>query len=98
MRARRNFTYTVEKVIEPSELFNFIQEELNLSDSEMYQTFNMGMDYALFLDKKDVEKTLEIIRKEGFFGIDAGYIEEGEKQVIIKPKNIIFKGKTFKIR
>lgn len=98
MRARGNFTYVIEKIFEPQEIFNFIQKHANISDSEMYQTYNMGQDYSLFLPKKEVEKALQIIKKNGFQGLDAGYIEKGERQVIIEPKNITFKGETLDLR
>ena len=98
MRARQNFTYVIEKIIKPQEIFNFIQEKANLSDYEMYQTFNMGMDYALFMDRTGVRKAQEIIRKNGFTSIDAGFVKKGEREVIIKPKNIIYKGDTLNLR
>jgi phosphoribosylformylglycinamidine cyclo-ligase len=98
MRARQNFTYVVEQIFEPQELFNFMQKHANLSDSEMYQTFNMGMDYALFLPKKDIKKAQKIISQHGFQSINAGYIEKGEKKVIIKPKNLIYKSESLDLR
>lgn len=98
MRARHNFTYVIEKIIKPQEIFNFIQEKANLSDYEMYKTFNMGMDYALFVDESSVKKAQEIIKKNGFKSINAGFIKKGEREVIIKPKNIIYKGRTLKLR
>jgi len=98
MRSKRNFAYIIEKIIDSPELFKFVQENLRLSDYEMYQTFNMGMDYALFVDSKDVEEALRIIKKEGFSGIDAGYIKKGKRQVIIKPKNLVFSGDTLDVR
>ncbi len=98
MRARQNFTYIIEKILEPQEIFNFIQKCANLSDEEMYGTYNMGMDYAIFLPEKDVIKTQKIINKNKFQIINAGYIKKGERQVIIRPKNIVFKGKTLDLR
>lgn len=98
MRARQNYTYVIEKIFEPQEIFLFIQKHANLSDYEMYQTFNMGMDYALFIPEKHLEKTQSIIRKNKFQSIDAGYVKKGERQVIIKPKNIVFKAETFNLR
>lgn len=98
MRSKRNFTYIVEKLFEPQEVFKFIQEHANIDDVEMYQTYNMGQDYAIFLPKKDVKKALQIIQKNGFEGLDAGYIKKGERQVIIKPKNIKFSGETLDLR
>ncbi|CAN5166785.1 phosphoribosylformylglycinamidine cyclo-ligase [soil metagenome] len=98
MRARGNFTYVIEKIGEPHEVFNFIQKHAGLDDFEMYQTYNMGMDYALFVPEKDVKNTLRIIKKNKFVGIDAGYVAEGDKQVIIKSKNLIYGGNTLDLR
>lgn len=98
MRAQREFTYVVEKLFEPQEVFKFIQENAGIDDYEMYQTYNMGQDYAIFLPAEDVAKAREIVKQNGFESLDAGYIEEGERRVIIKPKNITFKGETLNLR
>ncbi len=98
MRARQKIVYVLEKIFKPQEIFRFIQTHANLGDSEMYGTYNMGQDYALFIPKIHVQKTLSIINKNKFQGIDAGYIEKGERQVIIKPKNITFRGETLDLR
>ncbi len=98
MRARGNFTYLVDKIFEPQELFLFIQKHAGLSEYEMYDTYNMGQDYAIFLPEKDMKQAQKIVAKNGFESLDAGYIEKGERQVVIKPKNIIFKGETLKLR
>lgn len=98
MRAKQEFTYVIEKIFEPQEVFLFIQEQANLSDKEMYGTYNMGMDYAIFLPGKDVKEAQKIISENGFTSIDAGYIKKGERQVIIEPKKIVFKSKTLNLR
>jgi len=98
MRARQNYTYILEKIFDPQEIFTFIQKHANLSDYEMYQTFNMGIDYALFIPQKHIEKAQKIITKNKFESIDAGYVKKGERQVIIKPKNLIYKGETLDLR
>ncbi len=98
MRARHSYTYVIEKIFLPQEVFGFIQKHANISDYEMYQTFNMGMDYAIFLPTKDVKKAMKIITKNKFKGLDAGFVQKGERQVIIQPKNIVFKGDTLNLR
>ncbi|MDO8573501.1 MAG: AIR synthase-related protein [Candidatus Daviesbacteria bacterium] len=98
MRASQDFVYIIEKIYPTPELFSFIQEHANLSDEEMYETYNMGQDYAIFLSKQHLEKALAIIKQNDFEGLDAGYIEKGERKVIIKQKNIIFEGKTLDLR
>ncbi len=98
MRARGNFSYIIEQIVEPQEIFHFIQQHANLDDYAMYQTYNMGMDYAIFLPEQDVKKAQDIVRKNGFESVNAGYVEKGERQVIIKPKNITFKSDTLDLR
>lgn len=98
MRARQNFTYLLEKLFEPQEVFNFIKEKAELDDYEMYQTYNMGQDYAIFLPKEDMEKALDIVKQSGFEGLDAGLVEEGERKVILKSKDITFEGETLNLR
>ena len=98
MRARGNFKYVVEKLFEPQEVFKFIQKHANLTDYEAYETYNMGQDYAIFLSAKDVKKAQDIIKKNGFESLDAGYLENGPRQVVIKPKKIKFSSKTLDLR
>jgi phosphoribosylformylglycinamidine cyclo-ligase len=98
MRGKPKFTYLIEKIFKPQEVFNFIQKEARLDDNEMYQTYNMGQDYMIIISQKDVQSALNIISKNNFKAIDAGVVKSGEKQVIIKPKNLIFKGESLDLR
>ena len=98
MRARQNFTYVIEKLFDPQELFDFIQKKANLTVYEMYDEFNMGQDYAIFLPEKYIAKAQEIVKKNGFSSLNGGYVKNGEKKVIIKPKNITFTSETLNVR
>lgn len=98
MRARHDFTYVIEQVFQPQPLFTFIQKNAGLSEKEMYQTYNMGQDYALFLPEKDVKKARDIIKDTGFESLMAGIVKKGERQVVINPKNIIYKGPSLNLR
>jgi len=98
MRARQNYSYVIEKIFGPQEVFLFIQKHANLSDYEMYETFNMGQDYAIFLPSGDIAKAQKIIAQNKFQPIDAGYVKSGPRQVIIKPRNIVFKSETLDLR
>ena len=98
MRAKKKFTYVIDKIFDPQEIFLFIQKHAHLDDKEMYGTYNMGMDYALFIPSEDIKKAQEITKKNGFESLDAGYIETGKKQVFIKPKKLIYKGATLDLR
>ncbi len=98
MRPGQNYSYIIENVFEPQEVFRFIQNYANINDYEMYQTFNMGMDYALFIPKKDVDKAQKIIANNKFKSIEAGYVDKGKRNVVIKPKNIVYESETYKIK
>lgn len=98
MRARGEFTYMIEKLFEPQEVFLFIQKHANLTDDEIYQTLNMGQDYAIFIEPKDLKKAQRIISKNKFESLDAGYVEVGSRQVKILPKNLTFKSETLDLR
>lgn len=98
MRGRPRFSYVIEEIFKPQPVFDFIQMHASLSDYEMYETYNMGQDYCLIVPEKDVEKCLKIIAKNKFKGLNSGFVEKGEKQVIIKSKNLIYKGETLDLR
>jgi phosphoribosylformylglycinamidine cyclo-ligase len=98
MRSKSNFTYVLENIFEPQDIFKFIQKHTGLTDKEMYETYNMGMDYAIFIPKNDVKKADDIVKKNGFECIDAGYVENGERNVVIKPKNIILNGNLLSLK
>lgn len=98
MRAKSNLSYIVEKLFEPQEVFLFIQKHAGLSDYDAYATYNMGQDYVIFLPKKDVKKAQSIITKNKFESLDAGFVKKGPRQVIIKPKSLVFKSETLNLR
>lgn len=98
MRARKNFSYVIEKLFEPQEVFKFIQKRAGINDYEMYQTYNMGQDYAIFVSPSDVKKTQSIIPKNKFQSIVAGEVKRGLRQVKIIPKNITFTAETLDLR
>lgn len=98
MRANRNFTYTIDKIPDPQPVFKFIQEQSGNDDREMYGNFNMGAGFAVFVPQAHVDNALRIGKEHSFNIINAGFVEEGPRQVIIKPKNIVFEGKSLGVR
>lgn len=98
MRATKEFTYVLEQIPESHEEFHLIQKASGNSDEEMYGTFNMGAGFAFFVPAKDAGKIKKIALKHKLKSLNAGFVKEGEKQVIIDPKNIVFKGKSLDLR
>ncbi len=98
MRATQEFSYILEEIPEPQSLFKFIQKHSSSSDEEMYGNFNMGAGFAIYLPANQAKKILQIAKKLGFQAWNAGHVEAGPKQVIIKPKDITFKAETLGVR
>lgn len=98
MRANSEFSYVINEIPEPQPIFEFLQKHSGNEDQEMYGNFNMGAGFAIFVNSKHAAKVLKIAEKNKLRSIDAGYVEEGERQVVIKPLNIVFKGESLKVR
>ncbi|HSX18591.1 MAG TPA: AIR synthase related protein [Candidatus Saccharimonadales bacterium] len=98
MRAKGDFTYVIEKLFKPQEIFTFIQQKAGLTDTDAYDTYNMGQDYVIFLPEKDVKRAQEVINKNKFESIVAGHVQKGPRQVILKPKNITFTSESMDLR
>lgn len=98
MRARQSFTYMIEHIFEPQDVFVFMQKQAGLSDEEAYGTWNMGQDYAIFLPENQIAKAQKIIKKHAFESSNAGYVQKGKKQVVIQPKNITYTAESLDLR
>ena len=98
MRAKQEFSYVINDVPTPQPIFNFLQEHSGNDDEEMYGNFNMGAGFAIFTKSDDAKKVISIAKENNLKAWNVGVVETGEKQVVIKPKNITFKGETLKLR
>ena len=98
MRANKNFTYTINQVPPTPPIYDFIRKHSGSSDEDMYGNFNMGAGFALYLPADQVEKARAIAEKNNLKSWNAGIVQVGPKQVIIKPKNITFGAQTLGVR
>lgn len=62
-------------------IFRMLQEEGNIAEDMMYNTYNMGLGMILAVDPSDTEKTMEAVRKAGETPYVVGSVENGEKGV-----------------
>lgn len=62
-RLNTNVKFCLSDPFNPQDIFKFIQEKGNIDVKEMYQTFNMGMGFAIIVDEKDVDETMTILEK-----------------------------------
>lgn len=67
-------------------IFDWLQQQGNVDETEMYRTFNCGIGMVVCLAQEDVETTLEILRAQGEEAWVIGHIESasaGEELVTI---------------
>ncbi len=98
MRATTELSYIMHELPPVPEIFDFIAKHSGNDQTEMYSTYNMGAGYAIYLPKAQAKKTQGIAAEYGFQSWVAGQLEKGPKQVVIKPKNIVFKSESLRVR
>jgi phosphoribosylformylglycinamidine cyclo-ligase len=98
MRATAGFTYTMNEVPPAPSEFGFMQERAGADDKEMYGNFNMGAGFAVYLPAGHAQQVVDLAKAQNLKAWIAGTVEVGPKQVVIKPKNIIFAGDTLEVR
>lgn len=98
MRANRNLSYIIDNIPNPQPIFGLIKKYTQSTDYDMYDTYNMGTGFALFVPPKSVDKLLSIVKKLNIQALDAGYVEKGPRRVVIRPVGVEFKGETLQIR
>jgi phosphoribosylformylglycinamidine cyclo-ligase len=100
MRAPKELGYIITVLPTERPIFAFIQEHTELSDEQMYASYNMGLGFALYVAPEDEARFDAMVAENGFlFRVyKAGHIEAGEKRVVIEPKGIEFKGDSLNIR
>ena len=67
-------------------VFNWLQDNGNITDHEMYRTFNCGVGLVLVVDEKDVETTLSVLKEQGENAWLLGHLEargDGEQVEIV---------------
>jgi phosphoribosylformylglycinamidine cyclo-ligase len=65
-------------------IFNLIQEKGNISEHDMFNTYNMGIGMAVIVDKNDVDKTISIMKEAGIKASVIGEMSEGDHSVVIQ--------------
>lgn len=90
MRCRYPFTYVIEALPELPPIFRFLREQGEISDYEAYQTWNMGVGFCLYAPEGEAEAIEGICAEHGMSVMRLGRVEEGKKQVVIRPLQIAY--------
>ncbi|KDE74687.1 phosphoribosylformylglycinamidine cyclo-ligase [Fusobacterium necrophorum BFTR-2] len=66
------------------EIFELLQERGEISEEEMYGTFNMGIGYTLVVNAEDSEAIIDYLNSLGEKAYEIGYIEKGDHSLCLK--------------
>lgn len=64
-------------------IFDLIQKRGNVSEHDMYNTFNMGVGMSVVVDKKDAARAIEILREHGEDAYLLGEIVKSDDGVVL---------------
>ena len=63
-------------------IFNLIQKTGNISEHDMYNTFNMGVGMMVIVKKEDVDKALSVLAASGVEASVIGHMVKGDHTVV----------------
>lgn len=91
-------TYRIHAIPEVTPVLRFMQQHAQQDDREAYSTLNMGAGFALYVDARDAERTVEIAQAQGVPALVAGRVEAGPKQLVIEPLGLTFGDDALQLR
>lgn len=71
------------KAVRVLPIFNLIAKEGNISERDMFNTFNMGVGMSIVVAREDAEKAVEILKANGEDAYVIGKIENSEDKITI---------------
>ena len=64
-------------------IFELIAKTGNISERDMFNTFNMGVGMSIVVNKEDVDKAIEVLKSNGEDAYVIGEIIKGDESVVI---------------
>ncbi len=82
----QNMTADISITWKIPDIFTWLQKNGNINTNEMFRVFNCGIGMVVIVDKKDSQKTIDILRKNAEQAVMIGNIiaNKDNKQIIIK--------------
>ncbi len=64
-------------------IFDLLQKTGNISEHDMFNTFNMGVGMSIVVSKDEADKAIEVLKANGEDAYIIGSITKGEERVVI---------------
>ncbi len=65
-------------------IFDLIAKTGNISEHDMFNTFNMGVGMSIVVAKEDVDRAIEVLRANGEDAYVIGKIEKSDEKIVIR--------------
>ena len=96
-RINSDFGFEIENLPDTPPIFTLIQESGNVSDEEMFRTYNMGVGFCVVIPSNEVEKVFDICRTHRMACYKLGYaVKDKDKKIMIPKKRLVGQGESFK--
>ncbi len=90
MRPNRKLTYRITSLPPVPEVLQFMAEKAEMSTEAAYSTFNMGCGFAVYTAAGTGHDVARVANELGYQAVVAGVVEDGPRQVIIEPVEVVF--------
>lgn len=91
MRPQKQLTYRISQLPPVPEVLTFLAEQSDMDAHAAYSTLNMGSGYAVYSAAGTGEQVAEIARGLGHDAVLSGRVEDGPRQVIVEPVDVVYK-------
>jgi len=89
-RSQRPVGYFIDSLPDTPPIFQIIQQQGRVPDSQMYQIFNMGIGFCLTLPHLEALQVISLAEEYGFKAHKLGVaVEDEQRKIIIEPKNLV---------
>ncbi len=98
MRHLGSFTYRIHTLPTVPPVLRFIEKQAGIDKREAYGSLNMGAGFALYVDRADAKRVVEIAASLGVRASIAGEVEAGARRVVIEPLGLTFAADELHVR
>jgi phosphoribosylformylglycinamidine cyclo-ligase len=98
MRHPGSFTYRIHTLPPVPPVLRFIEKQAGIDKREAYGSLNMGAGFALYVDRADAKRVVEIAAAHGVRAWTAGEVEAGPRSVVIEPLGLTFAAGELHVR
>jgi len=92
-RIQASMGFVIEQLPEPQPIFHLIQARGRVSETEMYQVFNMGVGFCVVTAPAAAAQVHAIAHQHGITAYDLGHaVADPDRRIWVRPKKLVSAG------